>query len=202
MGIEVLIRLAESERPGLAARSVLQNFGCADADPSKLSLTWWFGLPPLELEEAQPTAPRRSSAAPAVADNAWTGGAAPPFHRDNAWGHGGAAPHPNGCDAWGHGGAAPPPSGSTPAMQLAPMAAHGDAEDPWANWLGLAADGAPLLRQAAEVARRSGRPHQELEATGDGGCCIGRGQFVACGLSRCVFHNILPWARLERHIHM
>ena len=47
----------------------------------------------------------------------------------------------------------------------APMAPQAAEEgDPWANWVGLSAEHAPLLREAATLARRAGRPHEGLEA--------------------------------------
>ena len=39
-----------------------------------------------------------------------------------------------------------------------------DGNDPWANWVGLAGERAPLVREAAQMAQRAGRPHAELEA--------------------------------------
>ncbi|CAJ1373276.1 unnamed protein product [Effrenium voratum] len=72
LGTEVLIRLAESERPGRAAFNVLCEFGyeCPDP-PASLPLAWWFGKPPLLVEEAPPTV-ATGALAPGTGRGRWT----------------------------------------------------------------------------------------------------------------------------------
>jgi hypothetical protein len=148
LGIEVLTRLTESQKPGLAAQRVLQHFGFDDSDPAQLPLTWWFHLPPLELEDPEPTLARGSAGGPR-----------------RRWGPSAIArqPGPNGWIAKGGSGA--PAMGHSHGPSHAPMAPQAAEEgDPWANWVGLSAEHAPLLREAVTLARRAGRPHEGLEA--------------------------------------
>lgn len=151
LGIEVLTRLTESQKPGLAAQRVLQHFGFDDSDPAQLPLTWWFHLPPLELEDPEPTLARGSAGGPR-----------------RRWGPSAIArqPGPNGWIAKGGSGA--PAMGHSHGLSHAPMAPQAAEEgDPWANWVGLSAEHAPLLREAVTLARRAGRPHEGLEAYAD-----------------------------------
>ncbi|CAE8682931.1 unnamed protein product [Polarella glacialis] len=55
VGLEVLIRLAESKKPGLASKKVLTSKGISVEDPASLAIRWWLGRPPLPLEEELPT---------------------------------------------------------------------------------------------------------------------------------------------------
>eukprot|EP00931_Biecheleriopsis_adriatica_P066693 TRINITY_DN40983_c0_g1_i1.p1 TRINITY_DN40983_c0_g1~~TRINITY_DN40983_c0_g1_i1.p1 ORF type:complete len:929 (-),score=207.15 TRINITY_DN40983_c0_g1_i1:53-2590(-) len=51
LGIEVLIGLEDSERPGRAGQQALFRHQVRISDPSALALTWWLGVAPLPLEE-------------------------------------------------------------------------------------------------------------------------------------------------------
>lgn len=152
LSIEVLTRLTESQKPGRSAQRVLQQFGFDDSDPAQLPLTWWFHLPPLELEDPDPTLARGSAGAPR---RRW-GPSATGQPGPNGW----AATGGSGAPAMGngHGG-----HGSSSHAAMAP-AVEGD---PWANWVGLSAEHAPLVREAATLARRAGHPHEGLEAYAD-----------------------------------
>jgi len=145
LGQDILIRLHESERPGLAAMTLLQEHQYDGPDPCTLPFTWWFGVAPLELEDVLPTVASKASRwsrTKAAGGAGGSGGGTAPM--------GSAQSNPLGPSA----------SGGHPYH---PLAAQEDA-DPWANWLGLAAERAPLMREAAALARRAGRPHEDLEA--------------------------------------
>eukprot|EP00435_Cladocopium_sp_Y103_P054268 s364_g17.t1 len=157
LGIEVLTRLTESQKPGLAVQKVLQHFGFDDSDPAELELTWWFRLPPLELEDPGPSLARGATGGPR---RRWGPSAAAVQPGPNGWTENGGAGAPGMGHGHGHGS-------SSHAAMASQAAEEGD---PWANWVGLSAEHAPLVREAATLARRAGRPHEiheGLEAYAD-----------------------------------
>ncbi len=114
--------------------TLLQNHQYDGPDPCTLPLTWWFGVAPLELEDVLPTVTSKASR--------WSRKAA-------------------GGGSGGGSGGGTAPMGSASGGHPYHPAAHDDA-DPWANWVGLA-ERAPLMREAVGLARRVGRPHEDLE---------------------------------------
>ena len=132
-------------------------------DPCTLPFTWWFGVAPLELEDVLPTVASKASRWSKTKTAGGGGGA-------GGGGAGGGGPG-GGTASMGSAQSNPLGPSASGGHPYHPLAAQEDA-DPWANWHGLA-ERAPLMREAAALARRAGRPHEDLEALVSDGVSLG-----------------------------